>query len=468
MSLLDADLAALDAMQPMRITGAITALRGLTLLVDDLPLPVGALVAVHSDATGERQLGEVVGFDGRSAIVMTLGQTGGVRSGDRVEGVQSRPMVRVGPRLLGRIINGLGDPIDGRPAPAEMFPMPLNPAPVGALQRRRIHEALPTGVRAIDTMATVGRGQRLGVFAGPGVGKSTLLGSIAKHTAADVNVICLVGERGREVREFIDRSLGPEGLRRSVVVVATSDESPLLRIRAVQTACSVAEFFRDNGADVMLLMDSITRFAQAQRQIGLAIGEPPATKGYTPSVFSMLPLLLERAGAVEGAGSITGFYTILVEGDDMTEPIADAARGILDGHLILSRRLAQRGHYPAIDVLDSISRVAPDVCDQAHLTSRAVVQRLLAAHRDVEDLLQIGAYAPGSNPDADVAINMLPKINAFLQQSADEPRDFESARASLVALSTEAGRLLAEAGRGGAQSAAPRAGQQGVQQNAGG
>jgi flagellum-specific ATP synthase len=305
-----------------------------------------------------------------------------------------------------------------------------------------------TGVRAIDLMATLGRGQRIGIFSGPGVGKSTLLGQIARSSSADVNVIALVGERGREVGDFIEHSLGPEGLARSVVVVATGDESPLLRIRAALLACAVAEHFRHQGRDVMLTMDSVTRFAHAQRQVGLSVGEPPATKGYTPSVFSSLAVLLERAGAVNPAtpgakaGSITGLYTILVEGDDMTEPVADAARGILDGHIILSRKLVQKAHYPAIDILDSVSRVADDVSDPMHVNARRQIARLMAAYRDVEDLVQIGAYARGSNPQADIAIDFQPRINELLQQGKNDRQPFDQARAVMVKLALESGDAL--------------------------
>jgi FliI/YscN family ATPase len=298
-------------------------------------------------------------------------------------------------------------------------------------------------------MTTVGRGQRLGIFAGPGVGKSTLLGTIAKRTDADVNVIALIGERGREVKDFVEHSLGPDGLKRSVVVVATGDESPLLRIRAAKVACSAAEYFRSRGRDVMLMMDSVTRFAQAQRQVGLSVGEPPATKGYTPSVFSSMALLLERAGAIEangartaGGGSITGLYTILVEGDDMTEPIADAARGILDGHLILSRKLAQRAHYPAVDVLDSISRVADEISDREHIAARQSLMRMMAVYKEVEDLVQIGAYAKGSNPEADVAIEYYPAVIALLRQGRDDTEGFQESRNKLIRLGQQAGESL--------------------------
>jgi flagellum-specific ATP synthase len=293
-------------------------------------------------------------------------------------------------------------------------------------------------VRTIDSMLTIGKGQRMGIFAGPGVGKSTLLGSIARGTSAQVNVIGLIGERGREVPEFIEHVLGPEGLRRSVVVVATGDESPLMRVRAATVACSAAEFFRDQGLDVLLMLDSITRFAQAQRQIGLSAGEAPATKGFTPSVFAMLPRLLERAGTMAGGGSITGFYTVLVEGDDMTEPIADAAKGILDGHIVLSRKLAERVHYPAIDVLSSISRVADQVSDANHLAARRHLGRLLGAYREAEELIQIGAYAKGSNPDVDAAVALRPAIDAFLRQRSDERAEFPRTLRALIELSLAA------------------------------
>ena len=450
MTVLAAQIDTLRRMQPMRITGTVAALRGLTLLVDDLPLPVGSLVTVGggADIEGRGTPGEVVGFNREHAIVMLLGQTHGIRGGDRVRGEQAAQTAQVGPRLLGRVVDGLGRPIDGKGPIHDTVARPLSPPPISAMQRRRITEPMLTGLRAIDLMTTLGRGQRIGVFAGPGVGKSTLLGQIAKRASSDVNVIALIGERGREVGDFLSHSLGPQGLARSVVVVATGDESPLLRVRAALVACTAAEYFRDQGKDVMLMMDSVTRFAHAQRQIGLSVGEPPATKGFTPSVFAGMALLLERAGAVlpppgaKKGGSITGLYTILVEGDDMTEPISDAARGILDGHIILSRKLAQRAQYPAIDVLDSVSRVADDVCDKAHIESRRQVMRLMALYRDVEDLVQIGAYAPGSNPEADVAIEYRPRILELLQQRRDEAAPFDQARSVMVKLALESGEML--------------------------
>ena len=445
-------LETLRHIQPMQIGGNVATLRGLTLLVEDLPLPVGSLVSIRRPAgpggAAPPILGEVVGFNREHAIVMLLGQTNGIRGGDRVIGEQAAQTVPVGRRMMGRVIDGLGRPIDGKGPIHDTVARPLSPPPIGALNRRRITEAMHTGVRAIDLMTTLGRGQRIGIFAGPGVGKSTLLGTIARRASSDVNVIALIGERGREVGDFIAHSLGPEGLARSVVVVATSDESPLLRIRAALVACAAAEHFRDQGQDVMLMMDSVTRFAHAQRQVGLSVGEPPATKGFTPSVFAGMALLLERAGAIQAppgagkGGSITGLYTILVEGDDMTEPISDAARGILDGHIMLSRKLAQRAHYPAIDVLDSISRVADDVCDKAQIECRRQVMRLLATYRDVEDLVQIGAYAAGSNPEADIAIEYRPRILDLLQQRKDEAQPFDQARSAMVKLAIESGEAV--------------------------
>jgi len=449
MRVLDSEIETLRQSQPMRITGRVTALRGLTIIVEGLPIPVGSLVTIESGTTGTKAPGEVVGFDGASTTVMTLGQSTGIRPGDLVRGEQPTPTVPVSERMLGRVIDALGEPIDGLGPIGMIARGQLSPEPISPMSRKRITERLSTGVRSVDCFTTLGKGQRIGVFAGPGVGKSTLMGSIARGTSADVNVIALIGERGREVREFIDDALGEAGLERSVVVVATSDQSPLMRIRAAHTACAVAEHFRDRGADVMLMMDSITRYAHAQRQVGLSVGEPPATKGYTPSVFAMLPRLLERAGTLEGAGSITGVYTILVEGDDMTEPVADAARGVLDGHIILDRGLAQRAHYPAIDVLDSVSRVAGDVTDPEHIASRQEVLRLLAAYKKVEDLVQIGAYASGADPLADAAIEMKTTIDALLQQSPHASAPFEDSRKQLLALAQRGAQLTMAGQRAG-------------------
>jgi flagellum-specific ATP synthase len=440
---------AVGDMEPMRVVGSVASLRGMTVLVDDLPLPVGSLVALGGGRVGEGEtLGEIVGFDRERSIIMPLGLTTGLRAGDRVVGLQTSPTVGVGEGLLGRVIDGLGRPIDGKVGSAGridgLVPRPINPRPLSPMERGRITKRLTTGLRGVDLMTPIGRGQRMGIFAGPGVGKSTLLGTMVQRSDADVCVVGLIGERGREVKDFVEHSLGSRGLKRSVVVAATGDESPSMRLRAAKVACTVAEFFRDRGRDVLLVMDSVTRFAHAQRQIGLSIGEPPATKGYTPSVFAQMALMLERAGAVErgpeggAAGSVTGLYTILVEGDDMTEPVADAARGILDGHLILSRKLAQKAHYPAVDVLDSISRVADDIADKEHIEARHRAARLLALFREVEDLVQIGAYARGSSVEHDVAIEITPAINAMLRQSKSDAPDFVKARGDLIALTRAA------------------------------
>ncbi|MEM1329315.1 MAG: FliI/YscN family ATPase [Planctomycetota bacterium] len=425
--------------EPLSIVGRVDEVRGMSVRVRAMSAPVGALVRIAAGSrglgTGER-LGEVVGVQGGGAMVMLFGAVEGIRRGDLVELLEPSPVARVGDRCLGRVVNGLGVPIDGGPAIAACSSRRLNPEPVGAMEREPVRTPMYTGLRAIDTMATMGQGQRLGIFAGPGVGKSTLLGMIARGSDADVNVIALIGERGREVREFIEESLGDEGLARSIVVVATGDESPLLRLRSARWACAAAEHFRDQGLRVMLMMDSVTRFAHAQRQVGLSVGEPPATKGYTPSVFAQLALLLERAGpgAGPGTGSITGLYTILVEGDDMTEPIADAARGILDGHLMLSRKLAQRAHFPAIDVLDSVSRVAESVSSPEHAAARRRVLSTLARYREIEDLVQIGAYAKGADPENDAAIEFREEIDVLLRQATDEREAFGGVLSRLLDL----------------------------------
>ncbi|MEM1355201.1 MAG: FliI/YscN family ATPase [Planctomycetota bacterium] len=420
MSLLTQQLGLLGQAVTVEAVGSVREVRGLSAQVTAMPVPVGTHVRIASRrGRGPMLDGEVIGFDRDQAVVMPFASLAGVGPGDTVTAGQHAQTVRAGSSLLGRVLNGMGQPIDGGGPLRDTVAVPLRPRGVEPLGRPPVSQPLATGVRAIDAMTTLGRGQRMGVFAGPGCGKSTLMGMMARRTAADVGVIALVGERGREVRDFIDHVLGPEGLARSVVVCATGDESPLLRVRAALAATAIAEYFRDQGLDVMLLMDSVTRFCQAQRQIGLAAGEPPATRGYPPSVFAMLPELLERCGTTP-RGSITGLFSVLVEGDDMTEPIADACRGTLDGHVLLSRRLAEMGHYPAIDVLASVSRVANDVTTQEHQNARQVAQRLLAAYREVEDLLSIGAYAAGSNPDYDLAIAAKPMLDQLLQQGTDE------------------------------------------------
>ncbi|WP_432799456.1 FliI/YscN family ATPase [Poriferisphaera sp. WC338] len=441
MAVLEQQIEMLEQSAPLELRGTVVEVRGLALRVADLPVPVGAMVRVVGRGAGRDQLqllveGEVVGFDEDVTIVMPFGELNGIKRGDKVIATQFAQYVRVGESVLGRVLDGLGRPIDGLGPLAETVSRPLNPKPVDPLNRPRIDEALATGVRAVDGMMSVGRGQRMGVFAAPGMGKSTLLGMMAKHTAADVSVIALVGERGREVRDFIEGTLGPEGMARSVVVAATSDEPALVRIRCAMVATAIAEYFRDEGMDVLLIMDSVTRFCQAQRQVGLAAGEPPTTKGFPPSTFAMLPRMLERSGRTE-TGSITGLYSILVEGDDMTEPVADACRGILDGHIQLSKKLAEQGHYPAIDVLGSVSRVADDVTMVDQQKARQEVVKLLASYAQVEDLLNIGAYTIGSNPDFDLAIACKPAIDQVLQQGREykeELRNFGNTRGMFLAL----------------------------------
>ena len=456
MSVLAPEIERLSASEPLGFVGRVASVNGLSVVVDDLPVPVGAIVRIgdppvtHHDA-GRSQpgsassLGEVAGFEGGRSVVMTYGGLEGVRPGAAVSLVSASPIVGVGDGLLGRVMNGLGEPIDGKGPVRERTGRLLNAPPLGPLERARVIAPIRTGVRALDLMTPMGKGQRLGIFAGPGVGKSTLLGQIARGTTADVSVIALIGERGREVPEFIHDSLGKAGLARSVVVVATSDESPLIRLRAARYACAAAEHFRDAGRDVLLMMDSVTRFAHARRQVGLSVGEPPSTRGYTPSVFAELPVLLERAGALADrggahpAGSITGLYTILVEGDDMTEPISDAARGILDGHVMLSRKLAQKAYFPAIDVLDSVSRVATAVSDDVHAAATRQVRKMIAAHREVEELVRIGAYAKGSDPETDTAIDMIESFNHLLQQPTSEAAPFGDSRDRRVRLAMESG-----------------------------
>jgi type III secretion protein N (ATPase) len=367
---------------------------------------------------GEPLLGEVVGFEAGEALVVPLGEPTGVGPDDIVEATGESLQVAAGTELLGRVLDGLGRPLDGRPFPAGLASVPVDRAPPPALERPLISEAFATGVRAIDAFTTLGVGQRVGLFAGSGVGKSTLLGSIARGANADAVVVALVGERGREVSEFLEHALGPEGRRRAVVVVATSDAPPIERLRAAQVATALAERLRDLGKKVLLLVDSVTRFARAQREIGLAAGEPPARRGYPPSVFTQLPRLLERSGQA-ARGSITAIYTVLVEGSDMEEPIADEVRGILDGHIVLDRRLGARGHYPAIDVLSSLSRVMTRVAGQQHIAAAQRVRSLLAAYEEKRDLIALGAYAKGSDAKLDQAIAALPEIERLLRQNAD-------------------------------------------------
>jgi flagellum-specific ATP synthase len=400
------------------LTGSVVGAMGLTLTVEGVGAAVGDLVEVNP---GPRSLlAEVVAVSRDRLTCMPLGELSGVQSGAPVRTTGMPLQVPVGPSLLGRVLDGLGRPIDGGPSLGSGVSwVDLASETPHALARRRVQEPLPVGVRALDTLVPIGKGQRLGIFAGSGVGKSTLLAQITRGTVADVRVIALIGERGREVKEFLEENLGAEGLARTVVVVATSDEPPLVRLKAAFVATRIAEGFRDQGRDVLLLMDSITRTAMAQREVGLSAGEPPATRGYPPSVFAMMPKLLEKAGT-GAVGSITGLYTVLVEGDDHNEPIADTARSILDGHVVLTRKLATTGHFPAIDVLESISRVAGSVVPAAQMTDAREARRLMGALRDVKELIEIGAYQAGSDPLVDRARALSPALDAFLRQSMED------------------------------------------------
>jgi flagellum-specific ATP synthase len=423
----------LAELNPIRVSGRVTDVIGLVVEATGPGAPLGSLCHVVGPE-GKAIPTEVVGFRTGRVLLMPLGDLAGVAPGARVELVRERPIVRVSDGMLGRILDGLGRPLDGR-GPIELeAEYPIYGQRLNPLDREPIREPLDLGIRAINALLTCGRGQRLGILAGSGVGKSALLGMMARYTRAQVNVIALVGERGREVREFVERDLG-EGLRHSVVVAATSDQPPLVRIRGAFLATTIAEHFRDQGKDVLLLMDSLTRVAMAQREVGLSVGEPPSARGYTPSVFALLPRLLERAGRGP-EGSITGIYTVLVEGDDMNEPIADTARSLLDGHVTLSRRLASDGHYPAIDVLGSISRVMLDIVPGEHQAAASRVRAWLATHRDAEDLINIGAYARGASPAIDEAVARLPGIARFLRQPLDEPATLADSVRALATLAS--------------------------------
>jgi flagellum-specific ATP synthase len=429
---LDWYLARLQQIEPAPISGRVSRVVGLVVESIGPRARVGEICELRG--AGAPLPLEIVGFRDGRMLSVPLGDTAGIRPGDRIVacgGVQSIP---VGDGLLGRVIDGLGRPLDGRGALDSSVRAPLRPPAINPLARDPITSPLATGVRAIDALLTCGRGQRIGLFGGSGVGKSTLLGMMARGTMADVVVLALVGERGREVRSFLEHDLGPQGLEKSVVVVSTSDSPPLVRLRAAYGATAIAEHFRDQGKNVLLMMDSVTRFAMAQREVGLAAGEPPTAKGYPPSVFAMLPGLLERAGNIRGSGSITAIYSVLVEGDDTNEPIADAVRGILDGHIVLSRDLAARNHYPAIDVLPSISRTMPDVTEVAHRHKAGVVRQWLASLRDSEDLVSVGAYVAGTNASLDAALERRDAIDAFLCQRSDMCGGFSDALAALEAL----------------------------------
>ncbi|MFH1863097.1 MAG: flagellar protein export ATPase FliI [bacterium] len=419
---------------PLLHSGRVDEIIGLVVSSIGPPVAVGELCHIAAREGGDIPA-EVVGFRGKKVLLMPLGELTGIAPGQMVTAAREPLRVPVGEGLLGRILDGLGRPIDGKGSlPLEKL-LPIWNSPPPPLKRKRIREPLSTGVRSLDALLTCGRGQRIGIFSGSGVGKSILLGMMARNSSAQVIVIGLIGERGREVREFIENDLGEKGLRRSVVVTVTSDQPALLRVKGAFVATTIAEYFRDRGKDVLLLLDSVTRLALAQREIGLAIGEPPTTRGYTPSVFALLPKLLERSGATE-RGSITGMYAVLVEGDDLNEPVADAVRSILDGHIVLSRKLAARGHYPAVDPLESVSRLMNAVADTQHQQAAATVIEHLAIYREAEDLINIGAYVKGSNPKIDAALKKIEPINAFLQQRIEDRCDFQETRKRLLELAT--------------------------------
>lgn len=417
-----------------RRTGRVLSVVGLSAVVAGIQAAIGDIVEIESaEGAGRPILAEVVAVAADGLTCMPLGSLGGLRAGAEVSATGAPLLVPAGDELLGRVLDGLGRPLDDGPPLTGVDWVGVDGEPPHPLRRSRIDEQLSLGVRALDTLVPCGRGQRIGIFAGSGVGKSSLLSMITKGTDADVRVICLVGERGREVREFLEDNLGPDGLARSVVVVATSDEPPMTRLKAAFVATRIAEHFRDAGRDVLLLLDSITRMAMAQREVGLSVGEPPATRGYPPSVFAMMPRLMERAGASD-TGTITALYTVLVEGDDMNEPIGDTARSILDGHIVLDRRLAHAGHYPSIDVLASVSRVESMITTSGQREAARELRRLLAAYRDAKELIDIGAYAPGSDPLVDRARELRAATDGFLRQRPDEPVPAAAAWQQLAAL----------------------------------
>ncbi|NLM36385.1 MAG: flagellar protein export ATPase FliI [Clostridiales bacterium] len=411
--------------------GKVKKVIGLTIEVEGIKAFVGELCTIYNDKNNPIMC-EVVGFKEDDVILMALGELSGIAPGCKVVPQGRLLSVKCSDDLQGKVLDGLGEPLQGENLRSGIY-YPLDQDPPDPLRRRRIKDILPTGVRAIDGFLTCGEGQRIGIFAGSGVGKSTTLGMIARYAEADVNVIALIGERGREVLDFIEKDLGEEGMKKSVVVCATSDKSALVRLKGAFTATAIAEYFRDQGKKVILMMDSVTRFAMAQREIGLAIGEPPATKGYTPSVFAKLPRLLERSG-MSDKGSITAFYTVLVDGDDFNEPIADAVRGILDGHIVLSRALAHKNQYPAIDILNSVSRLMPEIADEAHKNAASQLRDLLSTYKNSEDLINIGAYVKGSNPKVDMAIQYYDHIINYLRQGIKEHTSFEDAKNRLITM----------------------------------
>jgi flagellum-specific ATP synthase len=426
----------LKALSPFRVSGVVQEALGLLITSQGPWLPVGGICNIYPLHGGPPAMAEVVGFKGEQTLLMPLGELQGVAPRSRVVAVAKKAQCRVGDGLLGRVIDGLGRPIDGKGMITTSHYYPIYTSVTNPLDRQDISEPLDLGVRALNGMTTCGKGQRVAIMAGSGVGKSTLLAMIARYTRADVKVLALIGERGREVQEFVERTLPPEDREKTVIVSATSADPPLVRVRGAFIATAIAEYFRDRGQDVLLLMDSLSRLAMAQREVGLAAGEPPSTKGYTPSVFALLPRLLERAGAWKGKGSITGLYTVLMEGDDPHEIISDTVRSLADGHIFLSRRLAEQGHFPAIDVLSSVSRVRTRVTSLEHQRLVTELVRYLAAYRDAEDLIQIGAYVNGKNPDVDRALQLLPKIRRYMRQGESESTSLETSVTELATLLT--------------------------------
>ncbi|MEZ5359447.1 MAG: FliI/YscN family ATPase [Candidatus Zixiibacteriota bacterium] len=422
-----------DTVRLVKQFGTVRRVAGLVVESKGPAVPVGSLCRIESPETDNSVMAEVVGFQDNSLFLMPLGTIQGINPGSIVTSTGEQLRVPVGEDLLGRVLDGLGHPIDDKGPLFSTMTRPLYAEPPSSLRRQRIAEPLFTGIRSVDTLCTCGKGQRIGIFAGSGVGKSVLMGMIARGTNADVTIIGLVGERSREVKEFIENDLGPEGLKSSVVVAVTSDEPALIRLKGIMTATTIAEYYRDQGKDVLLLVDSLTRVAMAQREIGLSIGEPPATKGYPPSVFAMLPKILERSGAGE-KGSITGLYTVLVEGDDFNEPISDAVRSVLDGHAILSRQLAAQNHYPAVDILHSISRLMLQVISPEHREAAGKIKEIMATYREAEDLINIGAYVKGSSKKIDHAIACIDNINEFLKQGIHEHSNPDEAIAKLAEL----------------------------------
>ena len=434
-------LTAVENSEPLKVYGRIIEITGLTIKATGIDVSIGEACRIYSDQAPPVDA-EVVGFKDGKVILMATGEVSGIRHGSRVLSLGKNISVKVGDGLIGRVIDAAGNPLDGK-GPLEGMDYSLVTSEINPLKKKTIKQPIDIGVRAINGLLTCGKGQRVGIMAGSGVGKSVLLGMIAKYSEASVNVIALIGERSREVREFVEKNLGEEGLRKSVVVVSTSNQTPLAKVRGAFTATAIAEYFRSRGKDVLLLMDSLTRVAMAQREIGLAVGEPPTTRGYTPSVFALLPKLLERVGTSENAGSITGLYTVLVEGDDMMDPVADMSRSILDGHIVLSRDLAMENHYPSIDILQSISRVMSHVIDERHREYAGRFIEILSTYKKFEDMINLGAYKPGSNYKVDYSISLIDKLRNYLRQNMNEHIDFADSVQGLYFIFDEMGKVNA-------------------------